>query len=164
NTSITSVTLNQTGLRVKGGDSNALDFKPNETMTAARILNFKVNDADRTLDLGGNFATTGGQITLTATATTSVTLPTTGTLATLAGTETLTNKRVNPRSNDNNAPSSPVTPDTDSYDFIDYRAIGAALTVNVPSGTPVSGQKLVLRFKDDGTARALTLTTGANGF
>ena len=36
NTDITSVALNQTGLKVKGGDSNKLVFKPNETMTAER--------------------------------------------------------------------------------------------------------------------------------
>ncbi|MEY2493521.1 MAG: trimeric autotransporter adhesin [Verrucomicrobiota bacterium] len=54
NADITSVLLNQTGLVVKGGDSNALTIKPNETLTAGRILNLKVNDAARTIDLGGN--------------------------------------------------------------------------------------------------------------
>lgn len=46
-----------------------------------------------TLALGGAFITSGGHsLTLTTTAPTNVTLPTTGTLATRAGTETFTNK------------------------------------------------------------------------
>ena len=77
---------------------------------------------------------------------------------------TLTNKRITKRVLDVNVPSSPVTPDSDSYDGIIYRAIGAALTLNAPSGTPTSMQPFMFRFKDDGTGRALTFTTGSNGF
>jgi hypothetical protein len=58
-----------------------------------------VANTGRTITLGGNVSTAGALttsgafgVTLTATNTTSVTLPTTGTLATLAGSETLTNK------------------------------------------------------------------------
>ncbi|BDB52207.1 hypothetical protein [Flavobacterium ammonificans] len=52
-----------------------------------------VNNGTKTITLGGNLTTSGAfATTLTATAATSVTLPTTGTLATLDGTETLTNK------------------------------------------------------------------------
>lgn len=58
-----------------------------------------VNNTGRTITLGGNISTannftTAGNfaVTLTSTAATGVTLPTTGTLATLAGSETFTNK------------------------------------------------------------------------
>lgn len=53
-----------------------------------------------TLDLAGNFATVGAfGLTLTVTGITTLTLPTGGTLATLAGTEVLTNKTFNLTSN-----------------------------------------------------------------
>ena len=55
-----------------------------------------VNNGNKTITLGGNFSTAGNfNLSLVLTAGTSLTLPTTGTVATLAGTETLTNKTVN---------------------------------------------------------------------
>ena len=33
------------------------------------------------------------------------------------------------------------------------------MKLNNPGGTPVAGQKLIVRIKDDGTARALTYDT-----
>jgi len=55
-----------------------------------------VNNGSKTITLGGNLETSGAHnTTLTTTANTSITLPTTGTLATLAGVENLSNKTIN---------------------------------------------------------------------
>jgi hypothetical protein len=52
-----------------------------------------VNNGNKTITLGGNLVTSGNySTTINTTGTTNITLPTSGTMATLAGTETLTNK------------------------------------------------------------------------
>lgn len=46
-----------------------------------------------------------------------------------------------------------------------YEALGltGAITLAAPSGTPTPGQKLIIRLKDNGTARGITWTTGSSG-
>jgi len=89
-----------------------LEFQSATTgINADRIVIFDVNNANRTVSLAGNvttahnFITSGAYaLTLTTGATTNVTLPATGTLATVAGAETLSNKTlVAPQIDDSNA-------------------------------------------------------------
>lgn len=72
-----------------------------------------------------------------------------------SGTTTLTNKRITPRVG-TTASSATPTPTGDSSDLYTVTALAAAATFAAPSGTPTDGQKLLLRIKDNGTARALS--------
>lgn len=85
------------------------------------------------------------------------------TIATYAGTETLTNKRITQRIG-TVASASTITPDGDSVDQYNVTALAVPATIAAPSGTPTDGQKLVLRLKDNGTARALTWTTTSGAY
>lgn len=69
-------------------------------------------------------------------------------------TQTLTNKRVNPRVASITSSSTP-TPNVDTTDIYEVTALAATATFGAPTGTPVNGQKLLIRIKDNGTARAL---------
>ena len=72
-----------------------------------------------------------------------------------SGTQTLSSKRVNPRVISTTSASS-LTPDISSADQYCYTALAANLTINAPAGTPVDGNKLLFRIKDNGTSRTLT--------
>lgn len=84
----------------------------------------------------------------------------TGGVTTVDGTATLTNKRITARVNAQTTTTSPWAWNGDSYDQQSFSALANALTINADAGTPTDGQKTVFRFKDNGTARALTWTTG----
>lgn len=70
NTDITSVTLDQTGLKLKGADADALTIRVNENLSAARTLSLVTGDADRTITLAGSPTLSGtntGDQTITLT-------------------------------------------------------------------------------------------------
>ena len=74
---------------------------------------------------------------------------------TLSGAQTLTNKRINPRVSTATSAAT-LTPDIASFDQYNLTAQAEALTIGAPTGTPVDGNRLVIRLLDNGTARALT--------
>jgi hypothetical protein len=77
------------------------------------------------------------------------------------GTQTENNKRINPRL----VTAASYTTDTGTSlsvatcDQFEVTAQAGALKLNNPGGTPLGGQKLIVRIKDNGTARALTYDT-----
>ena len=93
---------------------------------------------------------------------TTVTAPN-GTVVGTTDTQTLTNKRINPRVSSTTSTAT-LTVNSDSFDQAVLTAQAVALSVAAPTGTPVNGQKLTLRFKDNATAQTISWTTTSGGF
>ena len=108
-----------------------------------------------TSKIAGTAVTLAGVETLTNKDLTSATNTLPSSTVTLTGTQTLTNKRITKRVG-TTADSSAPTPDADSHDVYTVTALAQAATFGAPSGTPTNGQTLVIRVKDNGTARALS--------
>jgi len=49
-----------------------------------------------------------------------------------------------------------ITPDIDVTDQYNITALSTATAFGTPTGTPSPGQKLIIRIRDNGTARALS--------
>lgn len=83
--------------------------------------------------------------------------PTVGGVAvpTISSTNTLTNKRITKREQ-TTASTATLTITSDSTDIATVTAQAVGLTIAAPTGTPTQGQSLLIRIKDNGTARALT--------
>lgn len=91
-----------------------------------------INNGSKTITLGGNLTTSGAfDSTFTMTATTSVTFPTTGTLATLAGAESLTNKTID------SSNIGATTPGTGNFTTLE--ADSFMLTDGTDSTSPTTG-------------------------
>jgi len=92
---------------------------------------------------------------ITTATTRTVTVPDANlTMAGIATTQTLTNKRVTPRIGSTASSTTPA-PDGDNNDQYEVTALAAGATFGAPTGTPTDGQKLLIRIKDNGTARSL---------
>lgn len=78
-----TLTLPNVGLRLLDTNaSHGLIVKPGSDITADRTLTITTGDVDRTFSLGGNLTTSGGNITVTVPAASSLTAPISGTLPT----------------------------------------------------------------------------------
>lgn len=71
------------------------------------------------------------------------------------GTETLTNKCIIKREITITSSATP-TPNSDITDIYTITALAEAATFGAPTGTPTQGQTLLIRIKDNATARALS--------
>lgn len=145
-----------------GAGTKALQLLVSETLTADRALTLTVNDAAREIHLHGNIdlagnLTTAGAVTfagafatiLRASAGTDVTLPTTGTLVTLDGNETLTTKTL-------------TTPDinggtADALTSLGIRSTGAAFDLKLATAVVFTANRtLAITIPDAATALTLT--------
>jgi len=57
-----------------------------------------------------------------------------------------------------------ITPNANTDTQVSVTALAVPATIAIPSGTPSDGQRLLIRFEDNGTGRALTWTTSAGGY
>jgi len=73
-------------------------------------------------------------------------------------TQTLTNKRITQRVTTITSSATP-TPNANTDDLYKITALASAALLTNPTGTPTDGQALLIRIKDNGTARLLTFDT-----
>lgn len=78
----------------------------------------------------------------------------------------LSNTRILPRtSSQTGSAGGTYVINTDLYDTFLLTALGNTATFSAPTGSPVNGQRLIIRIKDNGSARVLTFTgSGTSAF
>lgn len=153
-------------------------YNDNTTIRVLFIFTLAVGDSIcysdggwRVFDSSGNNKVLYGKVSIlnqgagiantdsTGTLLTPLTTPS-GTVVGTSDTQTLTNKRITPRITTITSSATP-TINTDNCDCVTITALAVAITSMTTnlSGTPNNFDMLMIRFKDDGTARAITWGT-----
>lgn len=89
------------------------------------------------------------------------TFPTT--LATVSGSQTLVYKNIQTRLGQVTVSGS-ITPNANTTDLLIVTDLNGAVTFMPPTGSPLHGQSLIIRIKDNGVGRALTWNTNSGGY
>jgi len=150
-----SGSIGVTGTRVTKLWATDLESTNMPTVGGTAILTSLTAPQFTTIELGAASDTTLSRVSAGVIAVEGVTIPT------ISSTSTITNKRNQPRI----VSAASYTTDTGSSldvsttDIFVITAQAGALKFNNPGGTPVQGEKLIIRIKDNGTARALTYDT-----
>jgi len=168
--SVTSVSASAgTGISITGspitssGTLNITNTAPDQTVVLTAGTGISTSGTYPNFTITNTSPSSGGTVTSVATGTGLTGGPITGTgtiaidatVATLTGTQILSNKRIDPRVV-TAATATSLTPSIATADVYAYTALASALTINAPTGTPLDGNKLIFRLLDNGTARALT--------
>jgi hypothetical protein len=156
-----SVPVNSTDFYFKwyGGTTNVATLNGAGALTLAGTITISSN---KVLTLGGSFTTSGAHATtLTTTGTTGVTLPTTGTLATLAGSETFTNKTLT-----SPAVTTSLTTGSTTFALVNTTATtvnfaGAATTLSIGAGSGTTTVNNNLTVTGNLTVNGTTTTVNA---
>lgn len=144
-----------TGARVTKGWFTDIESTNMPTVGGTAILTSLTAPQFTTIELGHASDTTLSRVSAGVMAVEGVTVPT------ISSTSTMTNKRNQPRivSAASYTTDTGTSLDVSTCDIFIVTAQAGALKFNNPSGTPVQGEKLMIRIKDNGTARALTYDT-----
>lgn len=86
-----------------------------------------------------------------------------GTIVGTTDTQTLSNKAIQKRVASTTSSATPA-PNADTTDVFDLTAQAATAAFAVPTGTPVDSQTLIVRIKDNATARAITWASATGGY
>lgn len=150
--SIVAGVLGVTGTRMTKLWATDVESTNMPTVGGTAVLTSLTAPQFTTIELGAATDTTLSRVSAGVIAVEGVTIPT------ISSTSTFTNKRTNPRlvTTTSYTTNTGASLDVSTCDQFEITAQAGALLFNDPGGTPLGGQKLIIRIKDNGTARALT--------
>lgn len=118
-------------------------------LASGAVINW--NNSDLTLTHASNLLTlAGGELILSGAGNTA------NSAANIDTVQTFSNKFITPQVQSVADAGGTLTPVALTNDEVVATALSQATTIANPSGSPVNGEKLIIRLKDNGTARALT--------